>query len=181
MKDPYSFLGVSSYATDEEIKNAYRALARKYHPDNFGDDNPLKDIANEKMQEINLAYDEIQSLRAAGSAHKGGDTYSQSYGSSTVKTNREFVGIRKCINEGKFFEAERRIAETPISDRNAEWHYLNSVLLMHNGNVNDAMSEHKIALSLDPTNAEYQMSKEMFNNAARGKSKPRFGFRRRKS
>ena len=49
MKDPYSILGVSSSATDDEIKTAYRNLARKYHPDNYGDDNPLKDLANEKM------------------------------------------------------------------------------------------------------------------------------------
>ena len=58
MKDPYSVLGVSQNATDEEIKKAYREQARKYHPDNYVD-NPLSDLAEEKMQEINEAYDEI--------------------------------------------------------------------------------------------------------------------------
>ena len=86
MKDPYSILGVSSDATDEEVKNAYRTLARKYHPDNYGDDNPLKDLANEKMQEINSAYDEIQRMRSSGggsSTYRGGGTYYDSY-SGTV-------------------------------------------------------------------------------------------------
>ena len=51
--NPYQVLGVAETATDAEIKTAYRELVRKYHPDNYGDDNPLKDLANEKMQEIN--------------------------------------------------------------------------------------------------------------------------------
>ena len=50
MTNPYEILGVSPTSSDDEIKEAYRALARKYHPDNYGDDNPLKDLANEKMQ-----------------------------------------------------------------------------------------------------------------------------------
>jgi DnaJ-class molecular chaperone len=82
MKDPYSILGVGRNATDEEVKNAYRALARKYHPDNYDSDNPLKDLANEKMQEINWAYDEIQRMRAEG-GYSGSSTYYRSYNGET--------------------------------------------------------------------------------------------------
>ena len=56
MRDPYSVLGVSQNASDDEVKKAYRELARKYHPDNY-QNNPLADLAEEKMKEINEAYD----------------------------------------------------------------------------------------------------------------------------
>jgi curved DNA-binding protein CbpA len=62
MNDPYVVLGVSKNATDDEIKEAYRSLARKYHPDNYVD-NPLSDLASEKMKEINDAYDAIMNER----------------------------------------------------------------------------------------------------------------------
>ena len=51
----YEVLNIPSTATDEEVKKAYRDLARKYHPDNYHD-NPLADLAQEKMKEINAAY-----------------------------------------------------------------------------------------------------------------------------
>ena len=65
MNEPYSVLGVDSNASDEEIKRAYRELARKYHPDNY-QNNPLADLAEEKMKEINEAYDAINKMRSGG-------------------------------------------------------------------------------------------------------------------
>ena len=65
MRDPYSVLGVSQNASDDEVKKAYRELARKYHPDNY-QNNPLADLAEEKMKEINEAYDTITKQRSGG-------------------------------------------------------------------------------------------------------------------
>ena len=76
MKDPYEVLGVSPSASDEEVKKAYRDLARKYHPDNY-QNNPLADLAQEKMKDINEAYDAITRSRGSGSSgiHAGGSQF----------------------------------------------------------------------------------------------------------
>ena len=65
MNNPYEVLGVSETATDEEVKAAYRNLAKKYHPDNYTD-SPLADVAEQKMKEINEAYDMINQMRQKG-------------------------------------------------------------------------------------------------------------------
>ena len=67
MNDPYVVLGVSRDATEQQIKDAYRELAKKYHPDNFAD-NPLSDLAEDKMKEINEAYDAKGAAAAAQKA-----------------------------------------------------------------------------------------------------------------
>ena len=64
-KDPYKILGVSPTASDAEIKSAYKELVKKYHPDQY-QDNPLADVAEEKMSEINAAYDQIMTSRRGG-------------------------------------------------------------------------------------------------------------------
>ena len=164
MKDPYSILGVSKNASDEEIKTAYRELARKYHPDNYTDDNPLKELAEEKMQQINAAYDEIQKLRSDAGKNDGYDNGSYYTGSTTGV----YADIRRKINNRKFADAERDLFGIPNSARTSEWHYLLSIVLMSKNRVNDAMRELEIACNMDPSNSEYRAARDRLNMHARG-------------
>ncbi len=170
MRDPYSVLGIYEDASDEEVKAAYRELARKYHPDNYTDDNPLKDLASEKMQEINAAYDEIQKMRA-----KKGTSDSGSSNKYTGSQSGVYAEIRRKINARQFKDAERDLFSILDSERTAEWHYLVSVTLMQRGRVNDAMRELEVACNMDPGNVEYQKAKEMFNNTAQGYGSTYYG------
>ena len=164
MKDPYSILGVKYDASDDEIKDAYRNLVRKYHPDNYSDDNPLKDLANEKMQQVNEAYDEIQKMREN---EKNGNAYNSDYQNTSYQSDPRYGEIRRLLNARRFAEAEKKLNMFSEYDCGAEWHYLKSVVLMHRGLVNDAMRELETACMMNPSNLEYQHAKQMFNGQAR--------------
>ena len=91
--DPYKVLGVSRGASEDEIKKAYRKMAKLYHPDLHPDDPD----ANKKMNDINTAYDMLmnpdkyQAQRARERAYNntsyGNSTGSGSYGSSQQSGN----------------------------------------------------------------------------------------------
>ena len=163
MRDPYQVLGIPRTATDDEVKNAYRALARKYHPDNYSADNPLADLATEKMKEINEAYEQIQRERSHSSRNQSaGNGYTGSAGGS----NSAYYEIRTLLNQKRYGQAEAKLSAIPEVDRDAEWHYLESIVLAGRGYFNDAMRELELACSMDPYNEEYQRAKEMFNRRA---------------
>ncbi|MDP4152266.1 MAG: DnaJ domain-containing protein [Bacillota bacterium] len=149
MKDPYSVLGVSPSASDEEIRNAYRELAKKYHPDNYAG-NPLADLANEKMKEVNEAYDEIMNKRASGD--RGQSTYSGGW-QGTGSSN--YPDIRETIMRGQADEAINRLNAVSARERGAEWHFLMGSALYKKGWVFEARGHFGTACSLDPSNAEY--------------------------
>ena len=185
-KDPFDILGVEKGATDEEVKTAYRTLVKKYHPDNYQNDNPLKDLANEKMQEVNWAYDEIQRIRHENKqAYTGNGTYysdaqNQYNGAQDGPQNQYqrdpiYSDIRDDINKRRFADAERKLFDILPINRIAEWHYLMSLVLMSRKNLGDAMRELEIACNMDPSNYEYQKAKEMFNTNVGGYQNTYYG------
>ena len=169
MTDPYKVLGVSRDATDDEIKAAYRALAKKYHPDNYTD-NPLADLVEEKMKEINEAYDMIRKERAAGGGARsgGGSSYgsSRTYGGGAGTGN--LAQIRSLISAGRYSEAEIMLDSVSTGERGAEWNYLKGCVLMQRGAFYDAQRHIEIACNMDPGNEEYQRARASIRNYAQG-------------
>lgn len=157
MTDPYSILGVDKNASDEDIKKAYRELARKYHPDNYAD-NPLSDLAAEKMKEINDAYDAIMNSRRGGGA-KGGNAYT---------APGEFKDIRDMINRGQIDQAQVVLDGVPVDKRSAEWYFLSGMVQYRRGYFDSAYSSFANACRLDPSNPEYAEAYRKIQHQSRG-------------
>jgi len=158
MVDPYKLLGVAPTATDEEIKQAYRALVRKYHPDKYAGTD-LADMATEKMKEINAAYEQIQQMRRDGTPGGTGDQQSQgSYGSyrQGYAGSATFARIRMHVNNGELDDAHALLMGVPESERAGEWHFLLGCVLLRRGFIVDAQSHLDTACRIDPYNAEYR-------------------------
>lgn len=154
MTDPYKVLGVSPNASDDEVKAAYRELAKKYHPDRYAN-NPLSDLAQEKMQEINQAYDEILKMRKNSS---GGSSYSgSSYGGYSGAGGRsQFADVRRMISSGRLDDADQVLDGVPSGSRDAEWHFLKGNILYRRGWIEEAYSHFTTASRMDPGNVEYR-------------------------
>ena len=153
MTDPYKVLGITPNATNEEVKNAYRELAKKYHPDNYAD-SPMADVAEEKMKEINEAYDEILRIRAGKSSQQSeGSTYS-SY-STYSGGDSYFYETRQNINSGRIREAEAFLNSVPSEKRNAEWCFLMACILTKKGYFFDALRFADTACNMAPDNKEF--------------------------
>ena len=169
MSDPYSVLGVSPNASDEEIKKAYRELARKYHPDNY-QNNPLADLAEEKMKEVNEAYDAINKMRSGGShsggGSYGGSAYQQSGGHGYRYQQRPSPPpgapdrrVPPAIKPGQIEAPGRPPRGAPTQD--AEWHFLSGCIAYRRGWLDEARQQYQIACNADPGNMEYRQALNM--------------------
>lgn len=167
MSDPYQVLNVSSSATDEEIKKAYRDLARKYHPDNYHD-NPLADLAQEKMKEINAAYDEIQRRRSGNGGSRVGSqqNYGGYYTQSNYGGNPAFLQVRMAINRNDLSTADQLLSQ--IADHDGEWNFLKGTICYRRGWIDEARRYFQNACQMDPDNAEYLQALNRVENHGAG-------------
>lgn len=162
MNDPYKVLNISSDATDEQVKQAYRSLAKKYHPDNYAN-SPLAETASEKMKEINDAYDKILAERKRNKNQKQSH---QSYNT----TNTRFSNIRAMINTGRFAEAEQMLSNIISTERDAEWYYLMGIIVYRKGWLEDAYNYFETACKMEPDNPEYNSIYKKIKNQRSGQS-----------
>ena len=161
MKDPYEVLGVSPSASDDEIKRAYRELARKYHPDNY-QNNPLADLAQEKMKDINEAYDTITKSRSgASSGGYGGSGYGggSAGGAGGYSGSADFGRIRQMINAGQLDAAENLL--NGVGNKNAEWYFLRGNIAQRRGWMDEAARNYLMACQMAPGNMEYRQALSM--------------------
>lgn len=175
-EDPYRVLGVSRTASEEEVKSAYRKLAKEYHPDRNGGST----AAEAKMKEINDAYarvmDELRNgTSSSGSRYTGGyggtggsygasggwgGSYSAygSYAGSGAYNNyggsAQFASVRSFLSARRFAEAMGAL--NTINTRTAEWYYLAAQAMAGMGNRIAAMDYARQAVAMEPSNAAYE-------------------------
>lgn len=185
MTDPYSVLGITRGASDEEIKKAYRSLSRKYHPD-ANINNPNKDQAEARFKEVQQAYRQImQEKEYGGAAGNSGGYQSDPFedfggfgsfggfggfgtfrgfgaeyrqaGSGSTE-NEEDLHMRAAanfINSGHYPEALNLLNNIHV--RNAQWYYYSALANSGVGNNVMALQHAREASRMEPDNYQYQM------------------------
>lgn len=190
VSDPYKVLGLSPDATDEEVKAAYRKLAKKYHPDL----NPGNQRAAERMNEINAAYDQIknpqpqdsygasygQSAYGGAYGRASGGAYSGAYQSAEAGERNELKAARNFIRCREFSQAVNALSGVPISERDGEWYYLHAIANYNLGNRVAAMDSARRACAAAPGNERYRQLLEQIQQGAQAydTAGEGFGFRR---
>lgn len=201
MKDPYEVLGIPRSASKTEVTEAFRKLAKKYHPDlNPGDKN-----AQSKMAQINVAYEEIKSGRAeytdysrpaAGPSQRqnpyqgygqysGGynpfeEFFRGAYGGNTQQRyaqpqrNDQFDPVRQYVNAMRYTEALYALSQ--ISQRTGQWYYLSAIANYGSGNLVTAMQHIDIALQMEPANSEYMSIKRQMTSGSQAYTTRQRGF-----
>ena len=172
MRDPYEVLGIQRGATDDEIKKAYRAKCKRWHPDL----NPNDPTAEEHFKEVQAAYDAItkgdtgpqmggQPGGGYGYGQQGyyqGGYQQQSGASYSGSDSPEMQAARNFVANGRYAEARRVLDD--MNNRSARWYYLSSLANQGLGNSIDALQDARRAVQLDPNNTEYQMHLRRMQN-----------------
>lgn len=160
MIDPYQVLGVSRSASDEEIKKAYRALSRRYHPD-ANINNPNKEQAEEKFKQVQQAYDQIMKEKQQGSSYEGGfggSAYGSYYGNQNTyrEESSRLQAAANYIQNRYYKEALNVLNDIPVAERQGRWYYYSAIANQGMGNTATALEHIRRAVELEPSNIQYR-------------------------
>lgn len=160
IQDPYKVLGVSPDASDDELKQAYRRLAKKYHPDL----NPGDQEAARKMQEVNAAYEQIKNPEKTAQHTSGGYGYDPfgGYTQRDTQADQYQQAAYQYVYMGRYQEALNILSNS--SNRNARWYYISALANDGLGNQVTALEHIRKAVSLDPDNLQYLHTLEQIQN-----------------
>lgn len=173
MTNPYKVLGVNEGATNEEIRAAYLSLVKKYHPDKYTDPD-MKQLANEKLKEINEAYDQLTKNpgKTASSGYSGAAYGAGGHGGSYSGPEADrFVRARSLINAGNL-DGAKTILDS-IQTRNAEWYYLYGIIYLRQGWYDKAREFLGRAYRTEPGNSEYAQAYNTLHYTGNPYSRPR--------
>lgn len=168
MRNPYEVLGIKENASKDEIRSAYRELAKKYHPDQYGN-NPLKDLAEERMREINEAYDMLMKGNTDARGNYSNNSSAESYQSSY----NSYQEIRSDIQYGRYAAAEQKLNN--IYSKSSQWYYLMGIVQMNKGYYDLAYDYLNTACSMEPMNNEYRQALNYLNNRNTGYRQQYYG------
>lgn len=163
MNDPYKVLGISPNATEEEIKEAYRDLARKYQKDNY-EGSPLSDIAAQKMKELDEAYDAVITARRSANTAD----HSQQHTKQSDHGGGDYYDVRMKISAGRIDDAEMILDGVPEAQRQAEWNFLKGTIQYKRGWFEEAHKRFTLACQMDPLNKEYRAALNQLNHQRSG-------------
>ena len=163
--DPYRVLGLEPGASDEDVKSAYRRLAKKYHPDM----NPGDEHAAKMMNDINAAYDQIKNppkQATAGGYDPFREWYHSEHGPSQQGQSSEYRAARHYIQMQSYEDAIHVLNTIPQAERSAEWYFLSAIANTNLGNRVLGYEHINQACRMDPENLQYQQMKERIEHFA---------------
>ena len=139
MQEYYKILNLTENATDEEIENAYKELKAKYSNERFCE-GEVGNQAAKNLTKLEAAYHEITEARKISNTENG-------------RVEIDFSDVISYIKNGDITKAQQLLDD--ITDRNAEWHYLQSVVFYKKNWINESKKQLEIALTMEPHNAKY--------------------------
>ena len=155
MKENYELLQVDEFATDEEVTASYERLKAKYNEEKWQDGEAGTQAAR-MLTRLDVAYSEIMDARRERSQSTSGEN--------------AFEAVSAAIRAGDLVRAQKLLDD--FNERNAEWHYLQSVVFYKKNWLNESKKQLEIAMTLDSANAKYRDAYVKLNARTQYQEKP---------